>query len=233
MDRRLFLSVMTALAAPWPARALPAPPSSRRLDLVNAHTGERFSGPYRDDNGPIAGALDELSYFLRDFHCDEKAVMDVSVLDFLASVTDAVGATRATILSAYRTPATNDMLRRTTFGVAEYSEHIYGKAIDIYLPARLEDAMLAARAMQRGGVGWYPSSGFIHLDSGSVRNWSLDGQGFGHLLLGGQDTPWFHAPIAISPKGDLRLSSTGQSVTIQDRLAVHRLLSRAVGLPSD
>jgi hypothetical protein len=66
-----------------------------------------------------------------------------------------------------------------------------------------------------------------------VRNWSLDGQGFGHLLLGGQDTPWFHAPIAISPKGDLRLSSTGQSVTIQDRLAVHRLLSRAVGLPSD
>jgi len=218
---------------PWPARALPVMPPSRRLDLVNAHTGERFNGPYRDNKGPIAGALDELSYFLRDFHCGEKIVMDVGVLDFLASVMDAVGGTRASVLSAYRTPATNEMLRRTTFGVAEFSEHMYGKAIDIFIPGRLKEAMLAARAMRRGGVGWYPNSGFIHLDSGPVRNWSLDGQGFGHLLLDGHDTPWFHEPIAISPNGELRLSRTGQPVTITDRLAMHRLLSRAVGLPLD
>jgi uncharacterized protein YcbK (DUF882 family) len=233
MDRRLFLSLTAAMAMPWPARALPVLPAVRRLDLVNAHTGESFKGPYRDDKGPIASALDELSNFLRDFHRDEKIVMDVAVIDFLASVMDAVGATRATILSAYRTPATNDMLRRTTFGVAEYSEHMYGKAIDISIPGKLQDAMLAARAMQRGGVGWYPSSGFIHLDSGPVRNWTLDGQGFGRLLLGGQNTPWFHEPIAISAKGELRTSRTGQPVTTPDRLAMHRLLSRAVGLPSD
>jgi uncharacterized protein YcbK (DUF882 family) len=233
MDRRLFLSLTAAMAAPWPARALPVPPSPRRLDLVNAHTGERFDGPYRDDQGPIAGALDELSYFLRDFHCGEKIVMDVAVLDFLASVMNAVGAARAIVLSAYRTPSTNDLLRRTTFGVAEYSEHLYGKAIDISLPGKLQDAMLAARAMRRGGVGWYPSSGFMHLDSGPVRNWTLDGQGFGRLLLDGQNTPWFHEPIGVSPGGELRVSRTGQPVTTTDRLAVHRLLSRAVGLPSD
>lgn len=87
--------------------------------------------------------------------------------------------------------------------------------------------------MQRGGVGWYPSSGFIHLDSGPVRNWTLDGHGFGRLLLGGRDTPWFHEPISISPNGELLVSRTGQSVTVTDRLAMHRLLSRAVGLPSD
>src|SRR4029077_19113252 len=123
--------------------------------------------------GPLPDALSELSYFLRDFHCGEKTVYDVAVLDFLSHVMDAVGATRATILSAYRTPETNAMLARTMFGVAEHSQHMYGRALDIYLPAKLEDAMHAARAMQFGGVGWYPGSGFIHLDSGPVRNWYL------------------------------------------------------------
>src|SRR5207249_9046125 len=134
----------------------------RRLDLVNAHTGERFSGPYRDQGGVIADAVEELCFFLRDFHCGRRIEMDVGVLDFLADVMAAVGATRATVLSAYRTPETNEMLRRTNFGVAEHSQHIYGRALDIYLPARLEDAMEAARKMERGGVGWYPHSGFIH-----------------------------------------------------------------------
>jgi uncharacterized protein YcbK (DUF882 family) len=233
MDRRHLLSLIAALAAPWPAHAEIPPSSTRRLDLVNAHTGETFQGPYRDDKGPILAALEDLSHFLRDFHSGETTMMDVRVLDFLASVMDAVGATRATVLSAYRTQATNDMLRRTTFGVAEHSQHIYGRAIDINTSARLQDAMLAARAMARGGVGWYPSSGFIHLDSGPVRSWTLDGHGFGRLLLGGHDTPWFQEPISISPNGELLVSRTGKPVTVTDRLAMHRLLSRAIGLPSD
>lgn len=230
MDRRWFLSLAAGLAAtPRFARALPL--SRRRLDLINAHTGESFSGPYRDDKGPIADALDELSYFLRDFHCDEKTEIDIGVLDFLADVMDAVGAARATVLSAYRTPATNAMLARTTFGVAEHSQHLFGRALDIYLPMRLEEAMQAARAMQRGGVGWYPRSGFIHLDSGPLRNWTLDGEGFGRLLLDGHTTPWFHEPISISPNGELLVSRTGRPVAVADRLAMHRLLANAVGLP--
>lgn len=233
MDRRSFLLLTAALAAPVPAHALGTPPAARRLDLVNAHTGEVFKGPYRDDQGPITGALEDLSSFLRDFHSGEKISMDVGVLDFLASVMNAVGAIQATVLSAYRTPATNEMLRQTAFGVAEDSQHMYGKAIDIFISGKLEDAVLAARAMQRGGVGWYPSSGFIHLDSGPVRNWTLDGHGFGRLLLGGHETPWFREPISILPNGELLVSRTGQPITIDDRLAMHRLLSRAIGLPQN
>ena len=213
------------------ARAWPLPPQLWRLDLVNAHTGETFKGPYRDDRGPIADALAELGHFLRDFHCGERTEIDIGVLDFLASVMAAVGAPRATVLSAYRTPATNAMLARTNFGVAEHSQHIYGRALDIYLPARLEEAMQAARAMALGGVGWYPHSGFIHLDTGPVRNWTLEGRGFGRLLLGRSATPWFHEPLSISPSGELLVSRTGRPVTIADRLTVHRLLSSAAGLP--
>ena len=80
----------------------------------------------------------DLSEFLRDHHSGEKIEVDIGVLDFLASVMDAVGAPHATVLSAYRTRETNAMLARTTFGVAENSQHIYGRALDIRLPARNE-----------------------------------------------------------------------------------------------
>jgi uncharacterized protein YcbK (DUF882 family) len=208
-----------------------APPASRRLNLVNAHTGETFSGPYRNDDGLIADAMNDLSIFLRDFHCGATVPIDAKVLDFLANMMDAVGATTATVLSAYRTPETNEMLARTTFGVAEHSQHMYGRAIDIYLPARLQEAMEAARGMNCGGVGWYPRSGFIHIDSGPVRNWTLDGRGFGHLLLDGS-SPWFSEPIVISPSGDVVTSHSGRPATVSDRLALHHLLEKAIGLPT-
>lgn len=144
---------------------------------------------------------------------------------------EAVGATQATILSAYRTPATNAMLARTVFGVAEHSQHMYGRPLDVHLPARLDDAMLAARAMKRGGVGWYPRSGFIHIDTGPARNWTLDGQGFGRLLLGPGPNPWFHEPITISPKGELLVGRAAHPATPRDRLALHHLLADALGLP--
>ena len=166
-----------------PSLALAAPTPLRRLRLTNAHTGESFDGPYRDDLGPIAMAMEELSYFLRDHHSGEKTAIDVGIVDFLASVMDSVGAIKATVLSAFRTRETNAMLARTTFGVAENSQHIYGRALDIRLPTRNEDAMQAARGLERGGVGWYPHSGFFHIDTGPVRNWMLDQRGLDSLLL--------------------------------------------------
>jgi uncharacterized protein YcbK (DUF882 family) len=234
MDRRAFLSLAGAAAAgasaggalSSPARAMPAPPRLRRLALVNAHTGETFSGPYRDDGGPISAAMQDLSLFLRDFHCGESIAIDIGVVDFLGNVLDAVGAARATVLSGYRTPATNALLARTMFGVAEHSQHIYGRALDFCVPTRLEDAMRAARAMRQGGVGWYPHSGFIHIDTGPVRNWALDGAGFAPLLLDGR-SPVLHEAIAISPSGKLVASRTGRPVSVSDRLAIHRLLEKA------
>lgn len=233
MDRRAFLLLAAGSGVvPWPAQAVPEPPGSlRRINLTNAHTGETFSGTYRDDAGPIVSAMQDLSVFLRDFHCGETISINVGVIDFLGSVMDAVGATRATVLSGYRTPATNAMLAHTIFGVAEHSQHIHGCALDFYLPSRLEEAMQAARGMHRGGVGWYPRSRFIHIDTGPVRNWTLDGAGFGNLLLDDL-TPMFHEPIAISPTGKFVVSRTGHPVSTTDRLAIHHLLEKALRQPA-
>lgn len=226
MDRRLLLLLLANVAvAPWPARANLPPPKLRRLNLTNAHTGETFSGTYRSDKGPIPTVMQELSVFLRDHYSGETTPIDVGLLDFLATVMDAAGATRATVLSAYRTPQTNAMLARTTFGVAEHSQHMFGRAIDIVLP-KLEEAMQSARAMKRGGVGWYPDSNFIHLDSGPVRNWTLEGRGFERLLLhirqlidkGG---------LAITESGELVTSQNGRKLPWRQRVAMHKLIARA------
>src|SRR5499427_6891571 len=184
MNRRHFLSLTAGLAA-WPlaARAVARPPKLRRIRLANANTGETFEGTYRNDNGPIERVMEELCVFLRDHHSGEQMQMDVGVIDFLADVLDAVGETNATILSAYRTAETNAMLARTIFGVAEHSQHILGRALDMRLESRLSDAMTRARAMRRGGVGWYPHSGFIHIDTGPIRNWTLDESGLDNLLV--------------------------------------------------
>jgi uncharacterized protein YcbK (DUF882 family) len=216
MDRRLLLSMAAGwLAWPCAARAVPRPPALRRLRLVNAHTGETFDGAYRDDKGPIPAALDELCVFLRDFHCGARTDMDVGVIDFLANVLNAVGETKATILSAYRTPETNAMLAQTTFGVAEHSQHMYGRALDFTLGAKLGNAMEAARTMQRGGVGWYPHSSFIHIDTGPVRNWTLDESGLGNLLL-------FDGKGGLLPFGGAH-----HPLTVSQRLSLQRQLARA------
>jgi uncharacterized protein YcbK (DUF882 family) len=212
--RQLFSIIAGATAWPMAARAVPRPPILRRLRLVNPHTGETFDGAYRDDHGPIAPVVQELCVFLRDFHCGAVTRIDVGVLDFLADVLASVGAAKATVLSAYRTPETNAMLARTMFGVAENSQHMYGRALDIALDARLPEAMAAARAMHRGGVGWYPHSDFIHIDTGPVRNWTLDESGLGNLLL-------------FDGKGWTPFSGARHPLKVADRLALERQLARA------
>lgn len=180
-----MLSLIAGVVAlPRMAHAVPAPlPARRRLRLLNVHTGEKFDGPYRNEAGPLASAMADLSVFLRDLHSAATIAIDVGVIDFLAAVMDAVGVQSASILSAYRSPETNAILARTTFGVADNSQHLYGRALDVHLGIRLADAMLAARAMKRGGVGWYPHSGFLHIDTGPVRNWDLDETALGALLF--------------------------------------------------
>jgi hypothetical protein len=141
-------------------------------------------------------------------------------------VMEAVGAREATVLSAYRTRATNAMLARTTFGVADNSQHIYGRALDIYLPARLDVAMETARAMAYGGVGWYPDSHFLHLDTGPVRNWNLGGEGFERLLLELRRLI-ANGELLISKKGELRLGGEAKPLSASQRLAFHRLIAKA------
>jgi uncharacterized protein YcbK (DUF882 family) len=203
------------------AAGVARPPGLRRLRLFNAHTGENFEGTYRDDKGPINRVIDELCIFLRDHHSGEKTQIDVGVIDFLADVLDAVGEIKATILSAYRTAMTNAILARTTFGVADNSQHIYGRALDFHLRSKLADAVTAARATKRGGVGWYPNSGFIHIDTGPVRNWTLDERGLDRLL------EFDPRQLRIADNGVLTLRASGQRLTALQRLELHRRLARA------
>ena len=221
---------MTGFAAAWPsmARAVSRPPMAlRRLRLVNCHTGETFDGAYRNDQGPIPRVIDELCVFLRDHHSGEKTEIDVGVIDFLADVLDSVGQTKATVLSAYRTAETNAMLARTMFGVAEHSQHIVGRALDIRVDSKLSEAMTKARAMERGGVGWYPHSGFIHIDTGPVRNWTLDESGLdGLLVFDGQHLRMVGK--AADGKNQMMLGGGAwQPLTVTERLGLQRQLARA------
>jgi uncharacterized protein YcbK (DUF882 family) len=194
------------------AHAVPAASGGFRLRLVDAHTGTTFDSVYRDANGPIPRVVDELCVFLRDQHSGRMTNIDLGVIDFLADVMAATSQTSAVVLSAFRTPETNAMLARTTFGVAENSQHLYGRALDVHFPARLADAMTVARAMRRGGVGWYPHSGFIHLDTGPVRNWDLDEEGLQDLLTARRTTP-----AGPTQKGEMLVSGPGTLVVGRGR----------------
>jgi len=235
MDRRQFLSFIAGtVALPSVAYALPSPPPQpHRLNLLNAHTGEKFSGIYRDDNGPIPRVMEELSVFLRDFHCGEKIGIDVGVLDFLSGVLQSVGETKATILSAYRTPETNQMLAKKGFKAAENSQHLYGRALDVHFGDKLEDAMQAARAMQRGGVGWYPDSSFMHIDTGPVRNSDIDKKDRGTLLVGNRKIQFDKRGKMLIVKGNAVPSKMPTALRgegplrVRDRLARLRKLARA------
>jgi len=182
--RRRDLLFATGVTLLFGRSAFALPDGRRHLALKNAHTGESFNGPYRDAFGPLPSAVSDLAQFLRDFHVDKSGPVDIAVLDFLADVMVEAGQNGATVLSAYRTHETNERLKATTFGVAEHSQHLYGRAIDVTFDRNLRRVEQAALAMKRGGVGWYPNSHFIHIDSGPTRSWELDGGGFDNLLLG-------------------------------------------------
>ena len=231
MDRRSFLSLVGGWVT-WPsiAHAVSRPPIAlRRLRLVNAHTGETFDGAYRDDKGPIEGVIDELCIFLRDHHSGQKTQIAPGVIDATSDVLDVLCETKATSLSAYPTPEANAMLARTTFGVAEHSQHIVGRALDIRLEARLSDAMTRARAMQRGGVGWYPHSGFIHIDTGPIRNWTLDERGLDRLLIFDGRQLRLEGRSQVLLGGPWRPLPVAQQLTLQHRLARVEFLARGGG----
>jgi uncharacterized protein YcbK (DUF882 family) len=230
MNRRALLAFASGFAAfPRWTQADPVAPVPRRLKLTNIHTSETFEGPYRDNDGPLASAMDDLSNLLRDHRSGATVAVDIRLIDFLAAVMDAVGAGHAIVLSAYRTPATNALLARTTFGVADNSQHLYGRALDVRIEGHVASAMAAARAMRRGGVGWYPHSGFFHLVTGPVRTWTLDSPGLDRLLLRLRDL-LARDGLSISNAGELRLGHKARPLSPQERLALHRVIAKAGAL---
>ena len=172
-SRRYFLGfgLVVAGAALSPLAEAAAMP--RRLAFYHTHTGETLAATYWDKGRYVPGALSHIDYILRDFVNDQRRMIDRRLLDLLADLHRRTGS-RAPfeIISAYRSPATNAMLRAKSDGVAQNSYHIQAKAIDI----RLRDVPLrklhaTAVAMKRGGVGMYTASDFVHVDTGPVRYW--------------------------------------------------------------
>jgi uncharacterized protein YcbK (DUF882 family) len=178
------------VSAPGGARAqsrgaaLEAPRESRSQDgqdhvlrLYNTHTGERMEIAYRRGDQYIAGALAKLDYFLRDHRTGDVRHFDPRLYDILYDLTASIGhpGGEIDIVCGYRTSTTNESLRAHTTGVAKNSLHIQAEAIDLRMPG-IDTLKLrqAALTLRRGGVGYYPHSDFIHVDTGRVRQWCFD-----------------------------------------------------------
>lgn len=147
--------------------------SSRSLRLSNAHTKETATITYKRNGKFDADGLRKLNQFLRDWRRNEKTEMDPALFDLIWEVYKKTGAKQPiTVFSGYRSPATNNMLRSRSRGVAKNSRHTMGQAMDFYLPGvPLATIRRVGLQMQAGGVGYYPGSRFIHIDTGNVRHW--------------------------------------------------------------
>ena len=175
--RLLRLGVLSAAASCVPCPALALERTSQRfersLDFYNVHTGENLSTVYWIKGKYLPVALRDINYILRDHHSDQVKPIDPQLLDLLYTIDKIVGLRDSFhVLSAYRSPATNAMLRLYYSGVAEHSMHLEGKAVDVRFFGRdLKMVRHLAQDLQWGGVGYYPWSGFVHLDTGPVRTW--------------------------------------------------------------
>ncbi|WP_245318248.1 DUF882 domain-containing protein [Bradyrhizobium sp. DOA1] len=172
---RIGLAAALLLAAAGSVHDAAALNETKTLSFHHTHSGEDLTVTFKRDGRYDEAALKQLNHFLRDWRTQESTVMDRRLFDILWEVyRDVDGKQPIQIISSYRSPATNAMLRRRSSGVARASQHMLGHAMDFYIPGvPLEQIRFAGLRLQRGGVGFYPTSGspFVHLDTGSVRHW--------------------------------------------------------------
>lgn len=176
MNRRQFIGRTLAIA---PILLLSSPCEllarfeERALSFYHTHTFKELSVVYFRNGRYIPKALNKINNFLKDFRTGDMHPIDPVLLDLLHDLRQAAGVKGVfEVISGYRSPHTNTMLRNKGDGVASHSLHMYGKAIDIRLPSfSTERLHRIALGFQRGGVGFYPQSDFLHLDTGHVRAW--------------------------------------------------------------
>ncbi len=145
----------------------------RKLSLLNLHTGESLNTSYWAEGEYIASELTAINYLLRDFRTGDIKTIDTNLLELLNLLHAKVDSDQPfQVISGYRSPKTNAALHEKSSGVAKKSFHMKGMAIDIRLPkCRLSTLHKAAIDLQIGGVGKYSKSDFIHIDTGTVRQW--------------------------------------------------------------
>jgi uncharacterized protein YcbK (DUF882 family) len=162
-----------------PAPAVPETPpvldttSPRTLSLLNVNSSEQLTVTYWSDGAYRREALNQLNHFLRDSKTGEQTEMDPLLFDVLWHTMQLSGFNGTVeVLSAFRSPETNAWLASVSRGVARDSQHMNGNAMDIRFPGvPVFKIRQAARSLQMGGVGFYPRSGFVHLDTGPIRYW--------------------------------------------------------------
>src|SRR3954453_6091393 len=172
---RIGLTSLLLLAGAGSVHDATALNETRTLSFHHTHSDEDLTATFKRDGRYDEEALKQLNHFLRDWRTQDQTTMARPLFDLLWEVyRDVDGKKPIQIISAYRSPATNAMLRRRSSGVARFSQHVLGHAMDFYIPdVPLEQIRAAGLRLQRGGVGFYPTSGspFVHLDTGSVRHW--------------------------------------------------------------
>jgi uncharacterized protein YcbK (DUF882 family) len=164
---------LSSIVVPSSTETAAANGDTRTLNLYHSHTGESIQATFRVNGSYDPAVLEKLNWFLRDWRNNDRTRMDPRLFDVVWEAYRTAGATQPiVIVSAYRSPQTNAMLRRRSQGVAEHSQHILGRAMDTTMPGMpMERIREIGMRLQHGGVGWYPSSNFVHLDVGSVRAW--------------------------------------------------------------
>ena len=178
LSRRRFLKIgaLTAAQLLVPAVAMARTRvllRRRTLKFYNLHTGESLKTTYWENGNYNPEELERVNYILRDFRANEIKPIDPTLLDLLTRIQHSLGTAESfQVISGYRSPLTNAMLHSNSEGVAVHSLHIDGKAIDVCVPGRsLAQLRGAALAQKSGGVGYYPRTGFVHVDTGRVRWW--------------------------------------------------------------
>lgn len=147
--------------------------NERSISLYNAHTDESVKTVYWANGDYVNDGLVEISRLLRDYRTEDVIPFDPRLIDLLYRLRRKVDARRAYhVVSGYRSPITNEILRKNNSRVAKNSYHMRGMAVDVFLPkVELKTLRRAALSLRAGGVGYYPGTKFIHLDSGAVRSW--------------------------------------------------------------
>ena len=169
VNKRLIHSTLNRKTQNVSKRIVPA----RSINLVHRETGDKLKVTYFENGRYIKDALHEINHILRDFHTNDSHPIDTALIDQLFELKHTLGVNKPIqVVSAYRAPETNAALRRISSGVAEHSYHIEGRAIDIRIEGlQAHTIKKAALSMAKGGVGYYPESNFVHLDTGDIRTW--------------------------------------------------------------
>lgn len=178
LSRRRWLSlggiVLGASLLPTTVNAIVSTPKPMILRLRNVNTGDVVNAPYTSTVGFNAKILNQLNYLMRDRHENKVKAIDPALFFKLTQIQSRLGArnTEILVLSGYRTAKTNASLRSRSRGVASNSYHIQGKAVDFYIKdIPLVKVKQAAESLNNGGVGFYPRSNFVHVDTGPARTW--------------------------------------------------------------